>query len=52
MRYGVGVVLFPLVTAVGVINPPMMLVLYAVIVGYYLGPGLRTLDAVATEPRR
>ena len=52
MRYGVGVGLFPVVTLVGAINAPMMLVLYAVIVGYYLGPGLRALDAVATEPRR
>jgi uncharacterized membrane protein len=52
LRYGVGIVMYPVVTLVGVINAPMMLVLYAVIVGYYLGPGLRALDAAETPPLR
>lgn len=36
--------LYPAITLVALPFPPLMLVLYAVVVGYYLGPGLRTLD--------
>lgn len=50
LRYGIGIALYPVVTLVGVLYAPMMLVLYAVIVGYYLGPGLRALDAVEAKP--
>lgn len=46
LRYGIGHLLYPLITLISWFFPPLMLVLYAVVVGYYFGPGLRALDAL------
>lgn len=35
-RFGVGSVLYPIVTAVGLLSPPLMLVLYAGMTGFYI----------------
>jgi uncharacterized membrane protein len=35
-RFGVGVVLYPAVTAIGLLSPMAMLLLYAVLTGYYI----------------
>ena len=43
-RYGLGSLIYPVITAIGFINAPTMLALYAVVIGYYLGPGLRALE--------
>lgn len=44
VRYGVGALIYPVITVIGWFFPHTMLALYAVVVGYYLGPGLRTID--------
>ncbi len=44
VRYGIGTVVYPVITLIGWFYPPAMLVFYAGVIGYYLGPGLRTLD--------
>ena len=49
-RYGVGHLLYPVITLVSWFYPPIMLVLYGIVVAYYFGPGLRTLDVL--EPSR
>jgi uncharacterized membrane protein len=43
-RYGIGHLIYPVITLIGWFYPPAMLVLYAIVVAYYFGPGLRTLD--------
>lgn len=43
-RYGLGQVIFPVITLIGWFYPHVMLALYAIVVAYYFGPGLRTLD--------
>lgn len=49
VRYGIGTLVYPLITVVGWFLPPAMLLLYAAIVGYYLGPGLRTLESLTAS---
>ena len=44
VRYGIGTIIYPAITLVGLISPPAMLLLYAAVIAYYLGPGLRALD--------
>lgn len=46
-RYGIGSLGYPLITLIGWFHPPVMLALYAVVVAYYFGPGLRALDMPA-----
>jgi len=44
-RYGFAVLIFPVITIVALItSAPMMLVLHALVVVYYLGPGLRPIE--------
>jgi len=50
LRYGIGLLLYPVITLVSWFYPPIMLVLYAIVVAYYFGPGLRTLDVL--DPAR
>lgn len=45
-RYGIGHLLYPLITLISWFYPPVMLVLYAMVIAYYFGPGLRTLDVL------
>ncbi len=45
-RYGIGHLLYPVITLIGWFYPPAMLVLYAIVVAYYFGPGLRALDVL------
>ena len=47
VRYGIGSLGYPLITLIGWFYPPAMLALYAVVVAYYFGPGLRALDMPA-----
>jgi len=45
-RYGFGVLIFPVNTAIAILtSAPIMLVLHALVVVYYLGPGLRPIVA-------
>lgn len=44
LRYGIGHLIYPVITAISWFYPPLMLVLYAMVIAYYFGPGLRTLD--------
>ena len=46
IRYGAGHLIYPVITFIGWFFPPAMLVLYAVVVTYYFGPGLRALDVL------
>ena len=44
-RYGLAVLIFPAITAISMVTAaPMMLLLHAILVIYYLGPGLRPLE--------
>lgn len=43
IRYGISTAIYPVITLVGVVNPPLMLFLYIPVVMYYLGPGERIL---------
>jgi len=52
VRYGIGIVLYPLITLAALAYAPLMLVLYALVVGYYLGPGLNQLSLDPTEGTR
>ena len=45
-QYGIGHLIFPLITLIGWFYPHLMLALYAVVVSYYLGPAPRYLDAL------
>lgn len=44
LRYGLGSVMYPVITVIGLFNAPVMLVLYAGTIAYYFGPGLRVLE--------
>lgn len=44
LRYGFGALIYPVITVIGLLNAPAMLVLYAATIVYYLGPGLRALE--------
>jgi uncharacterized membrane protein len=44
VRYGIGAAIYPVITLIGWFFPPAMLMLYAGVIGYYLGPGLKSLD--------
>jgi len=48
-RYGIGIVIYPLITVVSLFHAPLMLLLHALIVGYYLGPGLNQLSLTSAE---
>ncbi len=52
LRYGIGIVIYPLITLAALAYAPLMLVLYALIVGYYLGPGLNQLSLDRAESTR
>lgn len=43
-KYGIGVVVYPVITLIGMINAPIMLLLYIPVIGYYFGPGARNLE--------
>ena len=43
-RYGIGVVVYPVITVIGLLNAPVMLLLYLPVIGYYFGPGTRVLE--------
>ncbi len=45
-RYGIGHLIYPMITLIGWFHPPLMLPMYALVVGYYFGPGVRTLDVL------
>lgn len=45
LRYGIGVVIYPVVTVIGIIKAPLMLLLYVPVIGYYFGPGTRVLES-------
>lgn len=51
-RYGIGTVIYPLITVVSLVYAPLMLLFYALIVGYYLGPGLSQLSPAAEDRAR
>lgn len=45
-RYGFAALIFPVITAVGFLTtPPIMLGLHALLVIYYLGPGMRPIES-------
>lgn len=46
VRYGIGHLIYPVITVVSWFYPPVMLVLYSIVIAYYFGPGLHTLDAL------
>lgn len=43
-KYGIGVVVYPVITLIGMLNAPIMLLLYIPVIGYYFGPGARNLE--------
>jgi uncharacterized membrane protein len=49
-RFGAGVVLYPAVTAIGLVSPVAMLILYALLTGYYMAERTPLLPATQ-EPR-
>ena len=51
-RYGIGQLIFPAITLIGWFYPHVMLALYAIVVAYYFGPGLRTLDVLEAPRER
>lgn len=46
LRYGAGHLIYPVITLIGWFFPALMLPMYALVVGYYFGPGLSTLDVL------
>lgn len=46
LRYGIGALVYPVITVIGMVNAPLMLVLYIPVIGYYFyfGPGTRVLE--------
>lgn len=52
VRYGIGHVIYPVITLIGWFRPPLMLPMYAAVVAYYFGPGLHALHVLndAREP--
>ncbi len=46
--YGIGVIVYPVITLIGLINAPIMLLLYIPVIGYYFGPGIRVLEDETT----
>ena len=47
-RYGIGMVVYPAITLVGLFNAPVMLLMYIPVIGYYFGPGSRILEDEST----
>jgi uncharacterized membrane protein len=46
LSYSVAVLIFPVITAISLLtSAPMMLVLHALVVAYYLGPGMRPIES-------
>lgn len=43
-RYGIGIIVYPVITLIGLFNAPLMLVLYLPVIAYYFGPGSRILE--------
>jgi uncharacterized membrane protein len=54
LQNAMGYVIFPLITLIGWFYPHVMLVLYAIVVGYYFGPAPRSLYVLDSpvEPAR
>lgn len=42
-KYSIGVLVYPIITLAGLIDAPIMLLLYVPVIAYYFGPGARVL---------
>ncbi len=49
-QYSIGMLVYPIITLVGLINAPLMLLLYVPVIAYYFGPGTRVLGHEAASP--
>lgn len=49
-RYGLGVIVYPVITVIGMINAPLMLLLYIPVIAYYFGPGALVLESESPSP--
>ena len=48
-QYSIGMLVYPIITLVGLINAPLMLLLYVPVIAYYFGPGTRVLGDEAAS---